>query len=645
MDAERLFRALRNAFASHTHNRDERPVDKLRFIGVWDTVAAYGSPVDEMTRGFSKYIWPLELPDHSFKKDRVITARQALAIDEERTTFAPVLWDEEQKPLPNDTVGEPLIQVWFSGVHSNAGGGYPDDALAYVSLSWMMAEAAKCDLKFKVEPDADPDALKLAVAAQDKDGRLYDSRSGLGGYYRYGPRKIEGYYSAKPVRPPIIHESVLSRIQLGAHLYAPIGLPDRYAVMDAKDRTIHPLGPDTCETSKSAADRHKAQESVWNVVWRRRAVYFLTVFASLYFVLYPLLRESFAYQEMATRLRIVADVIRLIGGFLPSAAGRWPDGYARDPAWFLLWLAIIGSLIWYGSGLKSEINSRMRRIWDNHLPSVPRAPVVGSSNKVLSILWLVLLAFLTYVALYPVLETSQLLRRVTLSDPWDSLLRTYSEQPVRFLIFCFLLFHFMPESAIEWLRTRSAYQRALTFLKMKFAPLLFAVAIAYGGFAAFSHLLFNVRDSFGSFCTFRTPMEKGPLNRENDGFGTSARISIPAYDSSLTDSSSLCFATGAFAKRGQKYAIGVHREPPTEKWKFWNEESFLSGQPVSHLTWWKQAAMVALLPFRRTLDRPWGATIVRYGPSGKWSMDLGAAALGTPRCDPDQCRIEAAGES
>ena len=25
---------------------------------------------------------------------------------------------------------------------------------------------------------------------RDKDGRLYDSRKGLGSYYRYGPRKI-----------------------------------------------------------------------------------------------------------------------------------------------------------------------------------------------------------------------------------------------------------------------------------------------------------------------------------------------------------------------------------------------------------------------------------------------------------------------
>jgi hypothetical protein len=28
-----------------------RRVDNIRFLGLWDTVAAYGLPVDEMTRG------------------------------------------------------------------------------------------------------------------------------------------------------------------------------------------------------------------------------------------------------------------------------------------------------------------------------------------------------------------------------------------------------------------------------------------------------------------------------------------------------------------------------------------------------------------------------------------------------------------
>jgi uncharacterized protein (DUF2235 family) len=284
------FRLIRNLLASHTH-RINRPVDRIRFIGVWDTVAAYGSPIEEMTLGFSKYIWPLELPTHDLS-DRVDKARHALAIDEERTAFAPELWNESPSVVPSNPKQERLLQVWFSGVHANVGGGYPDDSLANVSLSWMMAEAADYGLRFKAEPAADPDAVKRVGAAQDKDGRLYDSRAGLGGYYRYGPRKIADLYAGasddENAEPPLpkIHESVFDRTKVGAHLYAPMGLPDRYAVVRTGDRTIRPLGTDTAESPVSAAKRHAEQESVWNVVWRRRAIYFLTVFASLYTAVY-----------------------------------------------------------------------------------------------------------------------------------------------------------------------------------------------------------------------------------------------------------------------------------------------------------------------------------------------------------------------
>ena len=47
-------------------------------------------------------------------------------------------------------------------------------------------------------PDDEPDALLSTDSAKDKDGRLYDLRSGLGGYYRYSPRKISDFYHAMP---------------------------------------------------------------------------------------------------------------------------------------------------------------------------------------------------------------------------------------------------------------------------------------------------------------------------------------------------------------------------------------------------------------------------------------------------------------
>ena len=64
-----------------------------------------------------------------------------------------MLWNEFAKD-PEDPKKEiPLSadriqQIWFSGVHSNVGGGYADDGLAYVSLDWMMEEAGRAGLRF-----------------------------------------------------------------------------------------------------------------------------------------------------------------------------------------------------------------------------------------------------------------------------------------------------------------------------------------------------------------------------------------------------------------------------------------------------------------------------------------------------------------
>ncbi len=149
---EKFFRAIRDLFVRDGYDRSRnRQVPKIHFVGVWDTVAAYGAPLDEMTRGISRYIWPLELPTHTLPRDRVTRACQALALDEERTTFHPELWNEGDVPLvPVDPdkeryiKDEQLSQVWFAGVHSNVGGGYPDDSLAYIPFVWMITEAQRC---------------------------------------------------------------------------------------------------------------------------------------------------------------------------------------------------------------------------------------------------------------------------------------------------------------------------------------------------------------------------------------------------------------------------------------------------------------------------------------------------------------------
>ncbi|MGH8640209.1 MAG: DUF2235 domain-containing protein, partial [Burkholderiales bacterium] len=205
---------------------------KIQFLGLWDTVAAYSLPIDELTRAWG-WVFPLSVPDRELCGN-VERACHALALDDERNTFHPVLWNEENLPSKKTIREETVTQVWFSGMHAGVGGGYPDDALAYVSLEWMLREAENVGVIFK------PDALKEAKEAKDVFGKLHDSRQGLGGAYRYLPRKLkrltkddDDKKNRVVISRPKIHESVFQRVDRGTDAYAPIVLPARYAVVDA----------------------------------------------------------------------------------------------------------------------------------------------------------------------------------------------------------------------------------------------------------------------------------------------------------------------------------------------------------------------------------------------------------------------------
>ena len=119
-----FFRPVRDLFVHTPGPAAAKLRPSIRFIGVWDTVAAYGFPIAEITRLISRVIWPLELPGTVLDK-KVRRACHALSLDDERTTFHPVLWTEKCEKQR-----QRISQVWFAGVHSNVGGGYPDESLA-----------------------------------------------------------------------------------------------------------------------------------------------------------------------------------------------------------------------------------------------------------------------------------------------------------------------------------------------------------------------------------------------------------------------------------------------------------------------------------------------------------------------------------
>src|SRR4029453_9976891 len=162
------------------------------------------------------------------------------------------------------------------------------------------------------------------------------------GYYRYGPRKLQELcnmrFSGKEndevtITEPKIHASVFERIRHGAHAYAPIGLPEHYAVVTDKGE-IPDSSKNPYETAVQAKSRAEVQEHVWNLVWRRRIVYFATLLASLCLAAFPLFHQNGA--EFSSRLSFLSPLIRFAGAVLPGFAGWWIDAFATNPGWFVL---------------------------------------------------------------------------------------------------------------------------------------------------------------------------------------------------------------------------------------------------------------------------------------------------------------------
>ena len=109
----------------------------IHFMGVWDTVGELGIPlaafngIDNEWCGFH---------DTSLSAT-VENGFQALAIDENRKSFAPTLWTGQPAPW------QAIEQRWFIGTHANVGGGFYDDRLSNITLAWMCKKAASCGLQ------------------------------------------------------------------------------------------------------------------------------------------------------------------------------------------------------------------------------------------------------------------------------------------------------------------------------------------------------------------------------------------------------------------------------------------------------------------------------------------------------------------
>ena len=119
----------------------------IHFIGVWDTVASIGMPP------FDKQI----TGSPTIKGKKFKHVRQALALDEYRTSFLPRLYAEPDfyTAAADDMPEQSLRQRWFRGAHCDVGGGYdPYDSdpqcgcgLSDTALKWLFDHARNNGLR------------------------------------------------------------------------------------------------------------------------------------------------------------------------------------------------------------------------------------------------------------------------------------------------------------------------------------------------------------------------------------------------------------------------------------------------------------------------------------------------------------------
>ncbi len=167
---------------------------RIQFLGCFDTVAALGLS----WKSFDVLINLLPGFRHGFHNfslsPSVENAYQALAIDDERKTFHPILWDAESLPY------QKIKQVWFCGMHSDVGGGYEEHDLSDIPLLWMRKHAKQHGLIFYLEP--------YPKIVGNVNGYMHDSRgSALTKIYRRKPR----HWDKRRGDRPILHSSVLER--------------------------------------------------------------------------------------------------------------------------------------------------------------------------------------------------------------------------------------------------------------------------------------------------------------------------------------------------------------------------------------------------------------------------------------------------
>lgn len=323
----------------------------IEAIGVWDTVSAYGMPITELSIMLDKAVFAHRFEDHVLHSS-INRAYHALAIDDERYSFHPIVFDESVETDPTR-----ITQVWFPGMHSDVGGGYPDASLALVSLNWMMDSVKRNGLG--VGLDFNPIAEQNLSARASSFGPMHNSRAGPAIYYRLAPRIIAAMTAHKHPESPLvalpkIHRGVFDRIRQGVGGYAPLCIPTRYEVVE------HNGSVSACtdvETPMELSLRGARQERVLDQIFWRRCMYLFSSALTLGLLAVPLLGADNPDCTSG-----------LLTQFTPEFTHHFVQGWCANPQWVLILGSLLLGATLYSLKVKANTDQNAEFAWQHLRP-------------------------------------------------------------------------------------------------------------------------------------------------------------------------------------------------------------------------------------------------------------------------------------
>jgi hypothetical protein len=109
--------------------------------------------------------------------------------------------------------------------------------------------------------------------------------------------------------------------------------------------------------------RSSVQDDVWNWIWLRRVVYFLTMFATLFVVAIPYFVIYAPGFGLGSVDGFVNPIVNAAASFLPAALEPWFVAFRNAPGFVLIGAIAIGVFLFLGTNLQQTVRDVARVAW------------------------------------------------------------------------------------------------------------------------------------------------------------------------------------------------------------------------------------------------------------------------------------------